>query len=539
VNKPLAHLSILLSLLIIQISSFADHITVSGDVSGEWNADTVMIMGDLTVPDGQNLLILPGTIVEFQGSFAFNVKGSVSAEGLIDENIIFQIADTTGFSVDSIPDGGWRGIRFDHNRTTNNPSVFSNCRFYYGKMVSDDPLTGLGGALYINNYDKVSISDCIFQDNFATYNGGAVYLDSADISISHSSFSRNRCGLAVAPYGYGGAVCSDNSNPDIRWNVFDNNTSTGVGGGLAVRFKDCNLYNNIFTDNTSGLGGGFGFLHIPEINYRISNNLVAGNFAIYFGGGVANLVASPVYINNTIVYNQAMYGGGFYCKDSVSPDFYNTIIWGNDAAVGDQGYLFEIYSKADFFNCDIEGGPALFGGSGGGVAFSGAFEQCIDTIPGFMDSGEYPYSLNETSPCIDMGSTDTTGFMLPETDLAGNPRICNDIIDMGAYEWFTVGVKDDYGNDGRVKIWPNPFEDCVIVEIELKEEDQVLIEIFDITGRKVTEANFREPFCGKHQFIINVNDSESPGGVLILNIFLGNEVICKKLIKCFTQRHTK
>jgi predicted outer membrane repeat protein len=526
VNKNLANLSLLLSLLLIQVTAFADHITVSGDVSGEWNTDTVLVTGDLMVPDGHNLLIQAGTVVEFQGSFAFNVKGSVTAIGMPHDNIYFQIADTAGFSVDTIPDGGWRGIRFDHNRTSNDPSVFSNCRFYYGKMMSNDPLTGNGGAININNYDKVSISECVFEDNFATYNGGAVYLDSADVSISHSSFARNRCGLAVAPYGYGGAVCSDNSNPDIRWNIFDNNTSTGVGGGLAVRFKDCNLYNNIFKSNTSGLGGGFGFLHIPEINYRISNNLVAGNIAVFFGGGVANLVASPIYINNTIVDNQAMYGGGFYCKDSVTPVFYNTIIWGNTAGVGPQGYLFEIFSQADFFDCDVEGGPALFGGSGGGVSFSGAYERCIDSIPGFTGTGEHPYALDDASPCIDKGSPDTTGFMLPETDLAGNPRIMYDIIDMGAYEWFTVGVKDDNVDDGMVKIWPNPTEGKFKVQSSKFKVEVQKVELVDIFGKVVFSQEAQH-----NTDPIELDISHLPSGIYMVIISFGNEYITKKLVK--------
>jgi hypothetical protein len=212
-----------------------------------------MVIGDLIVPDGENLLIWPGTVVEFQGSYAFYVEGSVSAIGLEDNMIFFQVADTTGFMTDTIPDGGWKGIRFDHNRYSNDMSVFDHCRFLFGKMVSEDPLVGNGGAICVKAYDKVSISHCQFQDNFATYNGGAVSLDSASIGIYNSVFTGNRCGLAIAPWGYGGAISSDNSSPDIRWNVFTGNSSTGVGGGLAVRYMDCNVYNNVFTDNVSGL----------------------------------------------------------------------------------------------------------------------------------------------------------------------------------------------------------------------------------------------------------------------------------------------
>jgi predicted outer membrane repeat protein len=523
-------LLIFLILPMFPIAAIADHITVSGEVSGEWNTDTVMVIGDLTVPDGNNLQIMPGTIVEFQGSFAFYIRGSVSAVGLPDERIYFQRDDTAGFSVDSIPDGGWRGIWFDHNRLTNDSSVFVNCGFYFGKMAGTDPLVNNGGAIYVDNFNKVRIDGCIFQDNFATYNGGAIYLDSADISISNSLFVRNRCGLSVSPYGYGGAVCSDNSNPDIRWNVFDNNASTGVGGGLAVRFDDCNLYNNIFTGNVSGLGGGFGFLHIPEIHYRICNNLVAGNIAVYFGGGVANLVASPIYINNTIVYNQAMYGGGFYCKDSVSPGFYNTIIWGNTAGVGPQGYLFEIYSQAGFFNCDVEGGPALFGGSGGGVAFSGAWENCLDTVPEFTGGGDDPYALADNSPCIDMGSADTNGFMLPETDLAGNPRIVNHAIDMGAYEYWTAGAKDRYLTKEAFIIWPNPTEgEFKVQSAGWRTNFKVgvsKVEIVDIFGKILLSLELND-----------VNDpavfdiSDFPSGIYMVKVWIGNQYLTKQLFK--------
>ena len=120
-----------LVIIFIQYLSLADHITVSGEVSGEWNTDTVLVIGDLTVPDGENLLIQPGTVVEFQGSFALYVEGSISAIGLEDDNIFFQVADTTGFFTDTIPDGGWRGIRFDHNRNSNDLSVFNSLPVFF------------------------------------------------------------------------------------------------------------------------------------------------------------------------------------------------------------------------------------------------------------------------------------------------------------------------------------------------------------------------------------------------------------------------
>jgi predicted outer membrane repeat protein len=523
----------ILAALFLFLSSHADHITVQGNVSGEWNADTIFVTGDLLIPDGQNLLIQPGTVVQFLGSFAFNVQGSVNASGYLNDSIYFQVADTTGFHIDSIPDGGWKGIKFDHNRNSNSTSVFYRCRFSFGKMVSDDPLSGNGGAISVKAFDKVQIDECRFAGNYATFNGGAVYLDSADISIFRSGFENNRCGLSVAPWGYGGAVCADNSSPEIRWNVFKGNASTGIGGALSVRYKDCMVYNNVFTGNFSALGGALGVLHIPEINHRISNNLFAANTALYFGGGIATINASPVYINNTIADNSATYGGGFYCKDSISPAFHNTIIWGNMAAVGPQGYLFEVFSQADFYSCDVQGGPSLFGGSGGGEAFSGAFENCLDTLPGFLDFTEYPYSLSSQSPCIDAGSADTTGFMLPSADLAGNPRVSHGVIDMGAYEFLFVGVKERPGDAATLKAWPNPTEGKFKVQsLKFKEEmvkfkvEVEIVELIDHSGR-VWEVKEMSGDAGE----VEIDISHLPDGVYLVRIIDGQRHISEKIIK--------
>jgi hypothetical protein len=504
--------------------AICDHVIVQGTVSGTWSADTVFVAGDLLVEDGSNLAISPGSTIIFNGIFNIRVDGSIQALGTQSDSILFTMADTAGFSIDTIPGGGWGGIRFDRNRMTNDSSIFQYCHFEFGKLVNADPVTGHGGAIYANDFDKIRISHCLFRDNFATYNGGAVYLDSASVVIRNSYFTRNRAGLSVAPWGYGGAVCSDNSSPEIYWNIFENNSSTGVGGALAVRFLDCNVYTNIFTGNYSALGGGFGFLHIPECTHRINTNLVAENASTFFGGGVANLNASPIYVNNTIVYNQSTYGGGFYCKDSVSPDFYNTIIWGNSAAVGSQGYLFEVYSQADFFNCDVQDGPELFGGSGGGPAFFGAYESCIDSYPDFLMTGDFPYALSDDSPCYDGGSPDTTGFLLPETDLAGNPRYSHAFVDIGAYEVVWVGM--EAWDEGGLEIWPNPTAGKFRVRSSEFGVEVKRVELYSLTGTLLDKWN-----TINGTWNIELDISHLPDGIYLVLLFSKEEMFCNQIIK--------
>ncbi len=61
--------------------------------------------------------------------------------------------------------------------------------------------------------------------------------------------------------------------------------------------------------------------------------------------------------------------------------------------------------------------------------------------PQFADAPNDDYHLLRTSPCVDAGTTDTTGLSLPNDDVDGNSRIVDGnsdgsvIIDMGVYEY--------------------------------------------------------------------------------------------------------
>lgn len=508
--RPLPFLAFLILFIALQ-SIYATSITVNGNVSGTWDVDTVRVVDDIDVEEDDSLFIMPGVRVEFRGSYSFYVRGVLKAVGTSSQPIVFDVMDTTCFSVDTIPAGGWNGIQFYYNVVPPDSSLFEHCIFRHAKAVSPDTLENHGGAMNVRYSGKLRVSHCVFQHNFALLNGGAIYLEEADIVISHCDFTGNRCGPVVFPWGYGGAICSDHSSPHIKGNQFTGNASTGVGGAVAIRFRDARVHNNIFTANHSGLGGALGYLHYYEYPHSQCNNLLYGNTSEFFGGAVASIDAGPTFVNNTITGNASIYGGAFYVKDSLIPAVYNSIFWNNSAQVGPEVYLWDALSSADFYYCDVEGGPELFGGSGGGAGYTGAYENNIDLNPLFTEN----FRLDDgASPCMNTGTPDTSGLMLPTTDLDGMPRIDihAHLIDMGCYEMQWVGITDREATGRRNDIvaYPNPAISTVRILLNNNSEADVL-HIFNSAGQST--AKIQIP-AGQIELVLDVS-GYSPGTYII------------------------
>ncbi|MBL7906794.1 MAG: T9SS type A sorting domain-containing protein [Bacteroidales bacterium] len=483
VGKHLRFIFLAFSSLAIPVSN-SQTIQIQGEQSGTLLADTVILSGNVTVPENSNLTFLPGTKVISSGFFGFNVLGSIHADGTDDFPVSFSVADTAGFSNPENERGGWDGFDFTATSPDSDSSVFSYCIFQFGKAFGDS-LEKMGGVFNIRGFDFIKISDCRFENNRAYYWGGAVFCESGDILISGCTFENNSCGTPGPPYGYGGAVCTRYSNASIVHNTFTGNASTGIGGAVSFEYSDILLNANYFHENFSGLGGALGYLRSDPVR-NITNNLFTGNSCVFFGGAISCNRAHPHFVNNTITENFSQsYGGGFYCNDSAVPVLVNNILYNNFAPVGSEVYIWDIYSAPEFYYCNVEGGYEAFEGSGG-TAYSAPYINNIDTIPGFSFSTLYPYSLSENSPCINTGNPDTTALLLPGTDLAGVQRIYDGIIDMGAYE-FQPGVSANQLQAGEEVLYcyPNPFSDRITISKIPANFRNSTLEVTDINGKTI------------------------------------------------------
>lgn len=508
----------------------AESVTVSGNVSGTWSVDTVNVAGNILLRDVETLQIMPGVLVQFLGEYHFTVNGSLKALGTWLAPVVFTMADTSGFYNDTIPDGGWKGIWIEDINPSVDSILFSYGRFEFGKAVDADSLHGYGGAVLVRNVDKIRISNCVFESNYAYFNGGAVYLENSDVILTDNTFQLNRCGQPVVYYGYGGGICADWGEQIIRKNYFSQNSSTGIGGGLCIRFSDGPVFNNVFEDNYSALGGGFGVLHIPVCNHFISNNLVNNNGALFFGSGISTGDCSPTYVNNTIINNWGA-AGGFYCKDSVVPVVYNNIIWGN-SGYGGQVYLWDLLSQPNFYFNDIQGGKENFQGTGG-TAFSGAYENNIDADPLFMGSGDFPFSLQDESPCVNAGTTNIPGYAFLPEDLAGNSRIYGNKVDMGAFENQHVvsGLAQNMFPDAVFyEPSPNPASDVVNFSFYLLQNSEVHLEILDLKGNHVAEVLNKNLNSGLHQINWNLLENVHESGLYFCRLTVDGRIFLRKVM---------
>ena len=363
--------------------------------------------------------------------------------------------------------------RADHSEVTelqrgggmyNNTSdtTIGNCTFRHNQAV-------FGGAMY-NEGGSLLILDTTFEDN-AAGNGGAMYSHTSILSIVDCAFRQNTVTMETveadmrgANGGNGGAIYDILTTATITGSTFVENQA---GHGTAFE-GDAELGGN------GGDGGGIyhrvGALSVSHCSFRgnragdgMLGSRQAGDGG--HGGGIATSSGSFAVVNSVFQSNSAGsggnselyddsqpggggFGGGIYAESGVtistSTFAHNTNGMagsGPDTSIGAAGRGSDVYASATGTATATSsifwgGGPDRFVGADT-ITFSDVQgghegEGNIDADPLFLGPGaEYPRPAG-LSPCIDGGSNGDDDV---EYDLAGNARIHNDVVDMGAYEY--------------------------------------------------------------------------------------------------------
>ena len=464
---------------------------VSGEYQGNvrWDADTVKLVGDVVIePDTEGtarLTIERGTWVIAEGYYRITVhNGSFYALGVEKVPVTFTARDTTDFH-NPTAETGWRGIHLISDQSNSQDSVMMEfCVVKYGKIITGAPEgERYGAGVEVRNKKYCYFAHCRFSQNRSEHNGNS----------------------PTTGGGGGGMSVHNPGTVHVEHCVFHDNyawwgASIRMDGLRHFTVRNCEFYNNVGTYGTA-LDMHIGELSLTASGPQVYNNYIHGNHGstAYLGWeGVGrfhdNIIVnnegySPVlgttapnyshYYNNTIANNHSEghihgYGSGIWTNGQQK--IYNNIFWGNT------GVWFE---RMDPTHPD----PTVFNNCNGTISGSGDVfgdPQFVRPTEGL--GPEYDHStlathwaLLETSPCINAGATNM-GQYCPETDFAGNPRVINGRIDLGALEAPDWDAVDEEAAQSRV--YPNPGKDVLNIEVR---DAADRVEVYDLTGRKVFE----------------------------------------------------
>ena len=430
-----------------------------------WQTNVTVLSGDI---DGNDITDPNGVVTTTANISGTNAYHVVTGGGTDNTAVLDGFIITAGQANGSSPNDSGGGMRnYNSSPTLTNVTFSGNTADYGGGMdnynssptltnvtFSGNSATWHGGGIHnsgsnpalkdvtfsvnsayygggmCNDSSSPTLTNVIFSDNSATQYGGGMYnAGSSNPTLTNVTFSGN-----YAVWDGGGMYNYNSSSPKLKNVNFSVNSATWNGGGMRNYNSSPTLTNVTFSGNTADYGGG---ICNEGSNPGLTNVTFSGNSASY-GGGMYNVSSSgQKLVNVTFSGNSANnLGGGIYNSNS-SPALRNIIMWGDTATSGRE--IYNSSSTPSIAYSDIQGcigfmgwNPACGTDSGGNIDAAPLFVDAdgADDTPGTADDN---LRLQLTSPAIDAGNNAVVPSGVT-TDLDGNPRIVNGVVDMGAYE---------------------------------------------------------------------------------------------------------
>ncbi|WP_020607009.1 T9SS type A sorting domain-containing protein [Spirosoma spitsbergense] len=316
-----------------------------------------------------------------------------------------------------------------------------------GGNANGTSLDQSGGGIYNNGLGNLAIRNCVFQANSATKGGAVVNYRGQD---GTSNTSLINCMFQDNAASQGGAMYNSYTSPILTNCVFQANTASGDGGAM---FND-SFYNGpsspsspvltncAFQANTARGNGGamyntgtFGLSSPILTNCSFQANAATGSGGAMYNQANDTGISSPILTNCSFQANTASVSGGAMFSDGTSgtssPRLTNCVLFGNGGSktIGNT-------------NANVSARYSLFEPSS--VTVTGFTSVTGNLTTGTLAATSSPFAsstatqLAPGSPAINAGDPATTTASVGSTDLAGNPRLVEGRIDIGAYEFQAV-----------------------------------------------------------------------------------------------------
>ncbi|MEL7120857.1 MAG: right-handed parallel beta-helix repeat-containing protein, partial [Bacteroidota bacterium] len=293
-------------------------------------------------------------------------------------------------------------------------------------------ISGQGGGIYSET--EVSLENVELILNVANSAGGGLYFrEAGTLTINGSKINGNSTNNTSTTSGGGLYLLSSNGSTDVATitnSFISGNTVPRSGGGLyADRMNSIVMYNTVVSGNNAGTqsfdsGAGLYFNNSTAV---LTNMTFSGNKVTGFGAALYRLGNSRVTAQNIIIWNNEAGGMVNNAAAAVSGGGTGSFAFANSIVAGSGG---------------SSSWSSSFGTNNGGnkdvdpLFITPVVLANVPTVDGDLD-------LTGGSPAINMGDkdadldgvgseTETIGDI--STDLGGDDRVQQDVIDIGAYE---------------------------------------------------------------------------------------------------------
>ncbi len=411
---------------------------------GMYNADSSPIMNNCT---------FIGNVVGRNGGGMYNEQSSPK---LIECTFIYNLSAEVGGGI---------------GNKESNPTL-SDCKFFGnsatlagGGMRNSKSTPTLTGCIFLENRassgggisDSLSnskIASCTFVNNIVRSRGGGINNSNSNSTLTNCRITGNVAGVVDGTWGSGGGLFnSQGSNLTLTNCIITSNHSTSGGGGIyneresGLTLVNCRINGNTTAEDTIGYGGGGGIYH-RGASLLLINCIITGNSAMDGNGGgllcgESRWISEVALLNCTFVGNSGQNGDSISCISPVQDlptmlQLTNCILWNSIDEIrdNDDSTITITYSN-------------VYGGWPG--------EGNIDTNPLFLDADgadnilgteDDDLRLSPGSLCIDAGDNSSIQQSIV-TDLDENPRIVNETVDIGAYE-FRLPPTSEFDYVGQV-----------------------------------------------------------------------------------------
>ena len=272
-----------------------------------------------------------------------------------------------------------------------------------------------GGAIYVDSGNISSTSDQYINNSADSDDsaGGAIYVYSGNISSTSDQYINNSANIGGAIYVYSGSM-------SITSDQYINNSADRAGGTLYVNSGNISSTSNQYINNSADIGGAI-YVYSGNItstsDQYINNSAILGGAIVFYSGNISS--TNDYYINNNAniggainvyfgnisstsdqyINNSAEYFGGAVVVDSGNISSTNDYYINNSANIGGaiNVHFGNISSTSDQYinNSAGGGGGAIYVYSGN---ISSSSDQYINNSAGGNYGGAmYVLSGNLTS----------------------------------------------------------------------------------------------------------------------------------------------